>query len=180
MPLFFLIFALASLAAAGVLLLSVAIGAWLLFSGRSRTLGIFLLVVPTLSALSAVAASWGGAFWFNSLSAGARSPGELQRLQVMALWAWPVGFVVGGVAGASVGTAITALVARRPPPDKRRATSPGISNAPPFVVAMKDTLAFSESVTALVTSAPSAVKSDYSTTTRVLLLRPSFTNRHSS
>jgi len=111
--LLFVIFGLASLAAAGILLLSLAVGAWLFWTRRSRTLGIFLLLVPTLAAVSAVALSWGAGFWFNSLSQKAATLDASRRYDVLAFWAWPVGFVAGGIGGAALGLVITTLVARR-------------------------------------------------------------------
>ena len=86
MPLLFLIFALVSLVGVGCLLLSLVVGAWLLRTRPSSPIGIFVLIVPTLSAVSALATSWGLAFLVDSLSKSAASTDAWQRWQVLALW----------------------------------------------------------------------------------------------
>ena len=124
MPLLFLIFALVSLVGVGCLLLSLVVGAWLLRTRPSSPIGIFVLIVPTLSAVSALATSWGLAFLVDSLSKSAASTDAWQRWQVLALWAWPIGFVVGGATGAAIGTLIGVFVNRRKR-DKARASALG-------------------------------------------------------
>lgn len=112
MALFFVIFGLASLAALGVLALSVILGAVLCFTKRFRTVGIFVLLVPTLSASLAATLSWGAVFLCNLFAEGA-SPAAWERWQVLAFWAWPIGFVVGGMVGGMLGILIGILIVRR-------------------------------------------------------------------
>jgi hypothetical protein len=113
MPLLFFIFGLASVALLGMLLLSVILGAGLCISTRFRSIGIFVLLVPTLAACAAGSGSWGLAFLVDSISKSSASPEAYQRWQVLALWAWPAGFVVGGVIGAGAGVLISLLVLQR-------------------------------------------------------------------
>jgi hypothetical protein len=124
MLLFFVLLALASILAFGILLVSLAVGAWLLLTGRSRTVGLFVLITPTLSALSAVLTSWGAMFLCDSLSHSAGSLDAWQRWQILAFWAGPLGFGFGGFAGASIGALISAMLIRRTPSDNRSANSP--------------------------------------------------------
>jgi hypothetical protein len=112
-PLLFLAFGVASVAAVGVVVLSFVAGIVLWFT-RFRTVGIFIMLVPSLSGLLAVATSWGAAFLCASIS---ERPGisldAWERWQILALWAWPIGFIVGGSAGAALGILLGLLIVRR-------------------------------------------------------------------
>jgi hypothetical protein len=123
MPLLFLIAAVASVVALSILALSIVLGAGLCFSKRFRTVGIYVLVVPTLSALLAVTASWGAAFLCDRLSHG-RTAEAAERWQVLAVWAWPIGFGAGGIGGALVGVLMGILINRRRSRRLRMETSP--------------------------------------------------------
>jgi hypothetical protein len=123
MLLVFLLFGLASLAVLGVLLFSIILGAGLCFTARFRTLGIFVLLVPTLSALSAATASWGAMLLCDWLSQGA-SVEAWERWQVLAFWAWPIGFGFGGIAGMVLGLLIAVLINRRRARNARLKVSP--------------------------------------------------------
>jgi hypothetical protein len=112
MPVLFITFGLASVAALGILVLSIVLGATLCITKRMRTAGVFVLLVPPCSAVMAVALSWGLAFVCDALSHGA-SPAAYQRWQVLAFWAWPIGFVLGGLAGGMIGIAVAVLIVRR-------------------------------------------------------------------
>lgn len=112
MPLLLLILALLSLVNLGAVALSIVLGAVLCITKRFRTVGIFVLLVPTLSAAFATAFSRGAALLVDSLSHGA-SPADMQRRQALALWAWLVGLVGGGMAGGVFGILVGTLIVRR-------------------------------------------------------------------
>jgi hypothetical protein len=113
MPFLFLVFGVISVAALGILLVSILSGTVFLFT-RFRTMGILVLLIPTLSAMSALAMSWGAAFYCDSMSQRAGISIETyQRWQVLALWAWPLGFVVGALSGAVFATLVGVLIVKR-------------------------------------------------------------------
>jgi ribose/xylose/arabinose/galactoside ABC-type transport system permease subunit len=72
------------------------------------------MLVPSLSSLLAVAASWTAMLLCASMSG---RPGisldAWERWQILTLWAWPVGFAVGGLAGAALGMLAGAIIVRR-------------------------------------------------------------------
>ena len=113
MLLLFGVFGILSLAALGVLLASILSGTTLLFT-RFKTVGLFVLLIPSLSAVLAVGLSWGAAFYCNSMS---ERPGislqSWERWQVLALWAWPLGFILGGFTGAGFGTIVGVGIVKR-------------------------------------------------------------------
>jgi hypothetical protein len=111
--LIFALLAFATLAAAGVLVLCILLGAGLCFSRRFRRIGIFLSIVPSVAVAAGIGFSWGAAFVVDALSARAASPEAFERWQILALWIWAAGFVVGGIVGAIAGLAIAILVTRR-------------------------------------------------------------------
>jgi hypothetical protein len=120
-----IIFALASVVGLGCLLLALIVGAWLLRTRPSSPIGVFVLIVPTLSTVSALATSWALASFLDSLSKSAASADAWQRWQVLALWAWPIGFIVGGETGAAAGTLTAVLVVRHKRSSRGRANALG-------------------------------------------------------
>jgi hypothetical protein len=125
MLLLFLIFGIATVVVLGSALVSLIAGVGMCFSKRFRTAGIFVLLVPTMAAASAGLGSWGLAFLVDSLSDGAASPEDWQQSQVLAIWAWPAGFAIGGLAGAGLGLLLSLLIARRRSMVSRRSDIPG-------------------------------------------------------
>lgn len=113
MPVLFVIFGLASLAALAVLAGSIILGIVLCLSKRFKTAGVFVLFVPTLVTIAAVFGSWGLAVLLDRLSRSAASPEAWQRYQVLTLWAWPIGFVGGAVLGGIAGVLIALLIVKR-------------------------------------------------------------------
>ncbi len=112
MPIFVL-FALVCLAALGIFLISIVAGTILCFIPRHRTLGTFVLVIPTMSALVAALSSWGAMFFFDWLARRAASPAAMQRWEIVSFWSWPVGFLAGGAGGAALGVACGLMIVRR-------------------------------------------------------------------
>jgi MFS family permease len=112
MQLILLVFGLASMAALAVLVFSIVFGTVLCFTKRFRIVGIFVLLVPPLSALLAVTGSWGATFLCDWLSNG-QSLDAAQVWQVLALWSWPIGFALGGIAGAVLGALIAIFIMRK-------------------------------------------------------------------
>ena len=125
MLLLFLIFGIATVVVLAIVLVSLIAGVGMCFSQRFRTAGIFVLLVPTLSAASAGLGSWGLAFLVASLSDGAASPKDWQQWQVLAIWAWPAGLAIGGLAGAGLGLLLSLLIARRRSKVSRRSDISG-------------------------------------------------------
>jgi hypothetical protein len=115
MQLLFIIFGLASAAILVILLLSIVAGVALCISKRFRRVGAFVLLVPTFAAFAAGATSWGLAFLLDSMSKRVSSPQAWQVCQVLALWAWPVGLIAGGIFGAVMGVLLACLLVKRRP-----------------------------------------------------------------
>jgi hypothetical protein len=121
----FLVFGLATIALVGVLAISLLAGVGLCFSKRLRPAGVFVLLVPSLSVLAAGVGSWGLASLVASVSAGESSVEAWERWQVLALWAWPVGFVVGGLTGGALGLLLAIHIVKRRRRPGGRSQAPG-------------------------------------------------------
>lgn len=112
MPITFVLFALACIAALAIFLLAMAAGAILCMMPRYRTAGIFVLAVPTTSAITAASLSWGAMFFFDWLARRAGTPAAMERWEIVAFWSWPMGFLAGGVSGAVIGVACGLMIVR--------------------------------------------------------------------
>ena len=101
----FLLAGVLTVALAGAALLSLACGGaiWAFARPASRGAAPYLLLVPPLGSLSAVAAAWACA------AALARSAGS----SPLPAWGWIGGLLVGGVLGGSVGFVSARTLARR-------------------------------------------------------------------
>ena len=113
MQLLIVLFGFGSLAEAAVFVLSLVIGAGLCVTRRFRSAGVFVLLVPTISAATAFVGSWGLAFLCESASKTAESLETSQQWLNRAFWAWPIGFVLGAVAGGLVGARLSSIVLGR-------------------------------------------------------------------
>jgi hypothetical protein len=113
MELLIILFGFASLAGAAVFVLSLVVGTGLCMTRRFRTVGVFVLLVPTTSAATAFAGSWGLAFLCESASKTAASLETSQQWTNRAFWAWPIGFVLGAVVGGLVGALLSSTILGR-------------------------------------------------------------------
>jgi hypothetical protein len=113
MPFLFLIFGLTSVAIGVLFLGSIVLGLSLQRTKRFKTLGVFVLLMPTLAAIGAGWSSWGLAFWADSMSKSATTPESWQRWQVLAFWAWATGLGVGATLGATLGGLLGLLIIKR-------------------------------------------------------------------
>ena len=129
MPVLFIIFGLATAAILGALLVWVVIGGALFSSSRFKAVGIFVLIVPTLATLAAVTGSWGLAFAIDALSTHATSAHAWQQWQVLAFWAWPAGFILGGIAGGGFGALVSYAIVKRRPKERGRRSRPPCSRS---------------------------------------------------
>ena len=108
MPLLFLLVWIVTVAGLGMIGLSIIVGAVLCFRTGFRRVGVFLLLIPSLSWAFAVVFSSGATLLLLSSYSTAAGHGES-----WASLAWPVAFLVGGATGAASGAAIAVLITRR-------------------------------------------------------------------
>ena len=113
MQLLIILFGLASLAEAAVCALSLVVGTGLCVSRRFRPVGVFVLLVPTISAATAFVGSWSLAFFCERASKSAGSLEASQQWLNRAFWAWPIGLVLGAVAGGLVGALLSSIILGR-------------------------------------------------------------------
>ena len=96
-------------------ILGAAVGIPMLFSRALRSLGVFVTLLPACGSAFAVAGSWSFAWLCDRMSHGA-SIDTWIRWQVLAVWAWPAGLVLGGLFGLVVGGLLAIIIVRRKRP----------------------------------------------------------------
>jgi hypothetical protein len=102
MPLLFLLAALVTITLGVVLIGSVIAGIVLCFVPSWRGFGPFVLFVPTLSALGAVAGAWRLGFAAHSYA----------PMSALPFWGWVFGLPSGAVVGVLLGLSLAALMRR--------------------------------------------------------------------
>ncbi len=70
---------------------------------KLKAIAPFVLFVPSLGSLGSIGLSGGLGYILGSLSNSVNSVDAGEVLNVLSLWAWPIGLLFGGVAGSAIG-----------------------------------------------------------------------------
>ena len=70
---------------------------------KLKAIAPFVLFVPSLGSLGSIGLSGGLGYILGSLSNSVNSVDAWEVLNVLSLWAWPIGLLFGGIAGSAIG-----------------------------------------------------------------------------
>ncbi len=104
MQLLIVLFAWTTLVSVIILLLAIPAGITLAVPKRTRAAGVFVLLVPTATTAFGLLFGFALQQYCKGIANGAESLEASQRLLNRAFWAWPIGFAVGALSGAVLGT----------------------------------------------------------------------------
>ena len=98
-----LIYKFTALALAALTVVSFISGTIFFLVPKLKAIAPFVLFVPSLGSLGSIGLSGGLGYILGSLSNSVNSVDAGEVLNVLSLWAWPIGLLFGGIAGSAIG-----------------------------------------------------------------------------